>query len=61
MAYCKLHGDRHVLMWKSLEILNVFSTFILKQKTKKQKTKTFLKNLEYRFLVESTKIENAKV
>ena len=51
MAYCKLHGDRHVLMWKSLEILNVLNTFILKQKTKKQKTKTFLKNLEYRFLV----------
>ena len=59
MAYCKLHGDRHDLMWKSLEILNVFNTFILKQIF--WTTKTFLKNLEYRFLVESTKIENANV
>ena len=37
--------------------LNVFNTLILKQIFKK--TKTFFRKLEYRFLVESTKIENA--
>ena len=44
-------------MWQSVEILNVFNTLSLKQIF--WKTKTFFKNLEYRFLVESTKIENA--
>ena len=43
-------------MWQSVEILNNFSTLTLKQIF--WKTKTF-KKLEYRFLVESIKIENA--
>ena len=40
--------DQHVLKWQSVEILNLFS-----------KTKSFFKKLEYSFLVESTKVENA--
>ena len=40
-----------------MKILNVFNTLTLKQTL--WKTKTFFKKLEYRFLVESTKIENA--
>ena len=40
-----------------MEILNDFNTLTLKQIF--WKTKTFFKKLEYRFLVESTKIENA--
>ena len=44
-------------MWQSVEILNVFNTLTLKRIF--WKTKTFFKNLEYRFLVESIKIENA--
>ena len=44
-------------MRQSVEILNVFNTLTLKQIF--WKTKTFLKQLEYRFLVESTNIENA--
>ena len=44
-------------MWQSVEILNIFNTLTLKQIF--WKTKTFFKKLEYRFLVESTKIENA--
>ena len=40
-----------------MKILNVFNTLTLKQIF--WKTKTFFKKLEYRFLVESTKIENA--
>ena len=47
--------DRHVFMRQSVEILNVFSASTLKPIF--SKTKTFLKNLEYRFLVERTKIE----
>ena len=43
-------------MWQSLEILNVFNTLILKQIFWKIK-KTFFKNLEYRFWIQSTKIE----
>ena len=39
-----------------MEILNVFNTLTLKQIS--WQTKTFFKKLEYRFLVESTKIEN---
>ena len=44
-------------MWQSLEILNVFNTLNLKQIF--CKTQAHLKKLEYHFLVESTKIENA--
>ena len=44
-------------MWQSLEIFNDFNTLTLKQIF--WKTKTFFKKLEHRFLVESTKIENA--
>ena len=40
-----------------MEILNVFNTLALRQIF--WKTKTFFKELDYRFLVESTKIENA--
>ena len=39
-------------MWQSVEILNVCNALTLKQIF--WKTKTFFKNLEYRFLVEST-------
>ena len=49
--------DRHVFMWQSVKVSNVFNTLTLKQIF--WKTKTFFKKLEYRFLVESTKIENA--
>ena len=48
--------DRHVFMWQSVKVSNVFNTLILKQIF--WKTKTFFKKLEYRFLVETTKIEN---
>ena len=41
--------DQHAFIWQSLEILNNFNTF--------EKHKLF-KKLEYRFLVESTKIDN---
>ena len=44
-------------MWQSVEVLNDFSILTLKQIF--WKTRTFFKKLEYRFLVESTKIENA--
>ena len=44
-------------MWQPLEILNVFNTLTLKQIFWKRKT--FFKKLEYRCLVESTKIEKA--
>ena len=44
-------------MWQTVKILNVFNTSTLKQIF--WKTKTFFKKLEYRFLVESAKIENA--
>ena len=40
-----------------MEVLNFFNTSTLKQIF--WKTKFFFKNLEYHFLVESTKIENA--
>ena len=48
--------DRHVFMWQSVEVLTVFNTSTLKQIF--WKTKTFCEKLEYRLLVESTKIEN---
>ena len=44
-------------MWQSLKILNVFNTSTLQQIF--WKTKIFFEKLEYRFLVETTKIENA--
>ena len=44
-------------MWQSLKILNVFNTLTLKQIF--WETKTFFKKLEWRFLVESSKIESA--
>ena len=44
-------------MRRSVKILNIFNTLTLKQIF--QKTKTFFKKLEYRFLVERTKIEKA--
>ena len=43
-------------MWQPLEILNDFNTLTFKQIV--WKAKTFFKNLSYRFLVESTKIES---
>ena len=43
-------------MWQSVKVSNVFNTLTLKQIF--WKTKTFFKKLEYRFLVEATKIEN---
>ena len=46
-------SDRHVFMSQSVKVLN---TLTLKQIF--WKTKTFLKTLDYRFLVETTKIEN---
>ena len=49
--------DRHVFMWESVKILKVFNSLTLKQIF--WKTKTFFEKLGYRFLVESTKIENA--
>ena len=49
--------DRHVFMWRLLEISNHFNTLTLKQIF--WKTKTLFKKLEYLFLVESTKIDNA--
>ena len=48
--------NRYVFMWQSVKVLNVFNTLTLIQIF--WKTKAFFKNLEYRFLVETTKIEN---
>ena len=44
-------------MWRSVEIFNVFNTLTLKHIFSKKKI--LYDKLEYRFLVESTKIENA--
>ena len=44
-------------MWQSVKNFNVFSTLTLEPIF--SKTKTFFKKLEYRFLVESTKIKSA--
>ena len=49
--------DRDVFRWQSAAILNFFNSSTLKQIF--WKMKTFFKNLEYGFLVESTKIANA--
>ena len=48
---------QYVFIWQSVKNLNVFNTLTLKQIF--WKTKTFFKKLEYRFLAESAKIENA--
>ena len=48
--------DRHVFMWQSVKILNVFNTWTLKQSFWKRKF--FFKKLDYGFLVESTNVEN---
>ena len=48
--------DRHVFMWQSVKALNVFNTLTLIEIF--WKTKTFIKKVEYSFLVETTKIEN---
>ena len=47
--------DRYVFMSQLVQTLNVFNTLTLKQIF--WETKTFLKKLGFRFLVESTKIE----
>ena len=49
--------DRHVFIWQSQGILKVFKTLTLKHVFRK--TKTFLKKLEYHFLVQSTLNESA--
>ena len=49
--------DRYAFMWQSVKILNFFNTLTLKQIFKKMKK--FFKKLENRFIVVSTKIENA--
>ena len=48
--------DRHVFMWLSVKVLNVFNTLTLIHIF--WKTKTFLKKLKYSFLFETPKIEN---
>ena len=48
--------DQHVFVWQALEVLNVFNNLTLKRVF--WKAKKFFKKLGYRFLVESTKIEN---
>ena len=48
--------DQHVFMSHSLEILNVCSTLTVKEIF--WKTQILFKKLEYRFLVQSTKIES---
>ena len=51
----RLRG-RHVFMWQSVKVLNVFNILTLIQTF--WKTKTFFKKLEYSFPVETTKSEN---
>ena len=48
--------DRHVFMWRSLEIF-----YISNFEQIFWKTQTLFKKLEHRFLVESAKIENATI
>ena len=48
--------DRQVFISQLAKVSDVFNTLILKQIF--WKTKTFLKKLKYRFLIETTKIEN---
>ena len=47
--------DRHVFMWQSVKVSNVFNTSALKQIF--WKMKTFSKKLECHCLVETTKIK----
>ena len=49
-------SDQHVFIGQSVKVSNVLNTLTLKQIF--WKTKTFFKNLEYRFVVETTKIDN---
>ena len=49
--------DRHVSIWQSVKTLNVFNTLTLKRSF--WKNFFSLNKLQYCFLVESTKIENA--
>ena len=49
-------ADRHIFMWQSLRILNIFNALTLKQVF--CKIKTFFEKLEYHFLVESNTIES---
>ena len=50
MTYlCQIHSDRHVFMWHPVETFSILTV----------ENKTFFKKLEYRFLAESTKTENA--
>ena len=51
--------DRSVFIFQSVKVSNVFNSLNLKQICRK--TKTFFKNLEYRFSVETTKIENTSL
>ena len=46
---------RHIFMWQSLQILNIFKALTLKQVF----VKPFFEKLEYHCLVESTTIESA--
>ena len=48
--------DQHIFIRQSLDILTVFNTFTLQQILWIKKT--FFKKMEYRFLVESTRIAN---
>ena len=48
--------DRHIFMWQLVKVLKVFNTLTLKQIF--WKIKTFFQKLEYRLLVETTKIES---
>ena len=49
--------DRHVFIWQSVEVLNDSNTLTLKHIF--WKMENFFKKLEYRFIVESTKVEKA--
>ena len=53
----KNQRDQHVFMWQSVKVSNVFNTLTSKQIF--WKTKTFFKKLEYSFLGEIAKIEDA--
>ena len=55
-AQMKTPALESLFMWQFVKVSNVFNTLILKQIF--WKTKTIFKKLEYRFLVEATKIEN---
>ena len=59
LGICKIAlrlRDRHVFMWRSLEIF-----YISNFEQIFWKTQTLFKKLEHRFLVESAKIENATI